>query len=45
VRGLPREAAARTADGPRAALGPALAAVTARDARGSFRHAGHGRPD
>ena len=41
VKGLLRQAAARTADGLHAALGPALGAVTARDARGFFRHAGY----
>jgi transposase len=44
VRGLPREAAARTVDALHAALGPALAAVTAGDARGFFRHAGYACP-
>ena len=39
VKGLLRQAAARTAGGLHAALGPALGAVTARDARGFFRHA------
>jgi transposase len=45
VKTLLRKAAARTADGLHAALGPALAAVTARDARGFFRHAGYPCPD
>jgi transposase len=42
VKGLLRKAAARTVDGLHTALGPALAAVTAGDARGFFRHAGYG---
>jgi transposase len=45
VKALLRKAAACTADGLHAALGPALAAVTAQDARGFLRHAGYGRPD
>jgi transposase len=45
VKGLPRKAAARTVDGLHTALGPALAAVTAGDARGFFRHAGYPCPD
>ena len=45
VKALLRKAAARTADGLHAALGPALATVTARDARGFFRHAGYPCPD
>ena len=45
VKCLLRKAAARTVEGLHAALGPALAAVTAQDARGFFRHAGYGRPD
>jgi transposase len=45
VKGLLRQAAARTADGLHAALGPALDAVTPQDAAGFFRHAGYiGRP-
>jgi transposase len=36
-----RRAAARTVDGLHAALGPALDAITAQDAQGFFRHAGH----
>lgn len=39
-----RKAAARTVEDLHAALGPALDAVTARDARGFFRHAGYQRP-
>ena len=42
VKALLRKAAARTVDGLHTALGPALAAVTAGDARGFFRHAGYG---
>jgi transposase len=45
VKALLRKAAACTADGLHAALGPALATVTARDARGFFRHAGYPCPD
>jgi transposase len=45
VKGLLRKAAARTVDGLHAALGPALDAVTAQDARGFFRHAGYACPD
>jgi transposase len=41
VKGLLRKAAARTADGLHAALGPALDAVTPQDAAGFFRHAGY----
>jgi transposase len=39
-----RRVAARTADALHEALGPALAAVTARDAAGFFRHCGYSRP-
>lgn len=47
VRGPLRKAEARTVDGPHAACGPgpALAAVTAQDAQGFFRHAGYHRPN
>ena len=45
VKGLLRKAAARTVDGLHAACGPALDAITARDAQGFFRHAGYARPD
>jgi hypothetical protein len=44
---LLRQAAARAVGGARAALGPALDAATAQDARGFLRHAGragHARP-
>jgi transposase len=40
-----RKAAARTVDALHAALGPALDAITARDAQGFFRHAGHRCPN
>jgi transposase len=39
-----RKAAARTVDGLHDALGPDLAAVTAQDAQGFFRHAGYACP-
>jgi DDE superfamily endonuclease len=39
-----RRVAARTADALHEALGPALAAVTAQDAAGFFRHRGYSRP-
>ena len=45
VKGLLRNAAARSVDALHAALGPALAAITARDAQGFFRHAGYGCPN
>lgn len=45
VKGLLRQAAARTVDGLHAALGPALDAITAPDAQGFFRHAGYARPN
>ena len=45
VKGLLRKAAARSVDGLHAAVGPALAAITAQDARGYFRHAGYGCPN
>ena len=45
VKCLLRQAAARTVDGLHAALGPALNAITAQDARGFFRHAGYARPN
>jgi transposase len=40
-----RKAAARTVDGLHDALGPVLAAVTAQDAQGFFRHAGYACPN
>ena len=45
VKSLLRKAAARTVDGLHAALGPALDAITAQDARGFFRHAGYDCPN
>jgi transposase len=39
-----RRVGARTAEALRRALGPALDAITARDASGFFRHAGYGCP-
>jgi transposase len=45
VKSLLRKAAARTADGLHAALGPALDAITAQDAGGFFRHAGYAGPN
>lgn len=39
-----RRLAARTVDALHAACGPALAAITAQDAAGSFRHCGYSRP-
>jgi hypothetical protein len=45
VKNLLRTAAARTVDALHAALGPALDAVTAQDARGFFRHAGYACPN
>jgi hypothetical protein len=45
VKGLLRKAEARTVGGLHAACGPALAAVTAQDAQGFFRHAGYHRPN
>jgi transposase len=44
IKALLRRAAARTVDGLHAALGPALDAITAKDAQGFFRHAGYARP-
>jgi transposase len=41
VKARLRTAAARTAEALHAALGPALDAITPRDARGFFRHAGY----
>ena len=40
-----RRVAARTADALHEALGPALAAITPRDAAAFFRHCGYGRPE
>jgi transposase len=45
VKNLLRKAAARSVEGLHAALGPALAAITAQDARGFFRHAGYAHPN
>jgi transposase len=45
VKGRLRKAGARTVDELHAAIGPALAAISAQDARGFFRHAGYGRPN
>ena len=39
-----RRVAARTAEALHEALGPALAAITAQDAAGFFRHSGYSRP-
>jgi transposase len=39
-----RRVAARTVDAPHAACGPALAAITPRNAAGFFRHCGYNRP-
>ncbi len=44
VKAGSRKAAARTVDSPQAALGPALDAITAQDAQGSFHHAGYACP-
>ncbi|HET6519409.1 MAG TPA: transposase, partial [Geminicoccaceae bacterium] len=41
VKARPRTAAARTVEALHAALGPALDAITPRDAAGFFRHAGY----
>jgi hypothetical protein len=40
-----RRVAARTADALHEACGPALAAITAQDAAGFFRHSGYSRPN
>jgi hypothetical protein len=40
-----RRVAARTVDALHKACGPALAAITAQDAAGFFRHSGYSRPD
>jgi DDE superfamily endonuclease len=45
VKGCLRTAAARTVDGLHAAIGPALDAISAQDARGYFRYAGYSRPN
>jgi transposase len=45
VKAALRQAAARTVDGLHAALGPALAAITAQDAQSFFRHAGYACPN
>jgi transposase len=45
VKASLRQAAARTVDALHAALGPALAAITAQDAKGYFRHAGYAFPN
>ncbi len=44
VKAALRRAAARTADALHEACGPALAAITARDAAGFFGHCGYARP-
>ena len=44
VKAESRRVAARTADALHEACGPALAAITARDAAGFFRHCGYARP-
>jgi len=44
VKAALRRVAARTADALHQALGPALAAITAQDAAGFFRHCGYERP-
>jgi transposase len=44
AKAAPRRVAARTADALHEACGPALAAITAQDAAGSFRHCGYVRP-
>lgn len=41
VKGRLRTVAARTADALHETLGPALDAITAKDAQGYFRHSGH----
>jgi transposase len=45
VKTILRSAAARTTEALHAALGPALATITAEDAAGFFRHAGYVRPN
>ena len=45
VKAVLRKAAARDVEGLHHALGPALDAVTAQDARGFFRHAGYACPN
>lgn len=45
VKNLLRKAAARSVEELHAAIGPALAAITAQDARGFFHHAGYARPN
>ena len=45
VKGCLRTVAARTVDGLHAAIGPALDAISAQDARGYFRYAGYTRPN
>lgn len=45
VKAALRRAAARTAGALHDACGPALAAITAKDAGGFFRHCGYNRPD
>jgi transposase len=44
LEGWPRAKAARSLEALEAELGPALAAITARDARGRFRLAGYAAP-
>ena len=45
LKGRLRTEPARSLDALDAALGPALATITAEDARGWFRHAGYPAPD
>ena len=45
VKALLRKAAARTVESLHQALGPALDAITAQDAKGFFRHAGYACPN
>jgi transposase len=45
AKGRLRKVGARTVDELHAAIGPALDAISAQDARGFFRHAGYGRPN
>jgi transposase len=44
VKGCLRKVAARSVEELHAAIGPALDAITAQNARGFFRHAGYARP-
>ena len=45
LKAHPRTAGARSREALDAALGPALDAITAQDARGWFRHAGYPAPN